>query len=62
MNNQLTTKEFKRKLFDLEINQSQFAKIIGVSANTVTTQLKRDNISPLYSLAVIGLESLNREL
>ncbi|MDG1857821.1 MAG: hypothetical protein P8I94_01880 [Emcibacteraceae bacterium] len=60
MSNQLTAKQFKRKLFDLDLNQSQFASIINVSNNTVTSQLKRDNISVLYSLAIIGLESINK--
>ena len=52
----LSTIQAKEKLKLLGFNQTDFAKKIGVSANTVTTQFKPLYVNELYRLAILGLE------
>jgi len=51
----MNSNEFRSKLALIGLKQGQFAKIINVSANTVSSTLKRDNVPVLWCLAVESL-------
>lgn len=51
----MTSNEFKSKLALIGLKQGQFARIIGVSDNTVSSTLKRDKMPVLWQLAIESL-------
>ena len=53
--------EFKARLVLIGLNQSKFARLINVSANTVSSNLKGDMVPVLYQLALIALEQQYNE-
>ncbi len=53
----MTNKQFLSILALKGLNQSNWARIIGVSNNTVSTTLKRDKVPVLWRLAVLQIES-----
>jgi hypothetical protein len=51
----MNSNEFRSKLALIGLKQAQFAIIINVSANTVSSTLKRDNVPVLWQLAIESL-------
>ena len=53
----MDTLVYRSRMALIGLNQSSLAKLLGVSANTVSAQLSRPTVSKIYELALAGIEA-----